>query len=101
MGEMNGKTFYVKPFEDRVKHDLENLTKISRKYGVIVEQRNDGSYSIYTKTTQNTLWGILYRRFLAESKHVCVDPDTHEKFFPVIFSTSLIVKCARRPKVNE
>ena len=98
----NTTAFHVRPFSEEVKTDLDRLIRDVHKISsdtIIVEC--DGTYTISTNseiTEQNffeSFWGMLFRRFYSESKRVCVDPITEEKFYAIIFSEEFIEPCER------
>lgn len=97
------KTFYVRPFSEEIKMDLDRLMMdVSKVSSKVTITENDGTYAISTEepiteqTFMEGFWGILFRRFLAESKRVCVDPINEEKYYVLIFSDSYITPCMRR-----
>lgn len=95
--------FYVRPFSEDVKKDLDRLVDDVRSVSsnTIVSESN-GTYRISSFTSMenldfmNSLWGMLLRRFLAESKTVCMDPVTEEKYYKLIISHQFIEPCARK-----
>lgn len=96
--------FYVRPFSERTKNDLDRLVvdapRVSGSNTSIVEK--NGAYRVSAKESidsidfMSSFWGILFRRFMAESKTVCVDPLTEEKYYGLIFSNEYIEPCARK-----
>lgn len=97
------KVFYVRPFSEEVKNDLDRLMRdVSKVSDKVAITENNGTYAISTEepvTEKNFIegfWGILFRRFLVESKRVCKDPISEEKYYVLIFSASYINPCARR-----
>lgn len=99
----NGNIFFVRPFSEEVRNDLDRLAKDARKasYGTTIIE-TDGTYAISTnqvideRTFVESFWGMLFRRFLSESKRVCVDPISNEKFYAVILSGEFILPCERK-----
>lgn len=95
--------FYVRPFSEELKADLDRLMKDVPRVSKTTEitERN-GTYRVSSKETLAGLdffestWGILFRRFSSESRHVCMDPITEEKYYSVIFSHQYIEPCARK-----
>lgn len=104
MYQENGvAVFYVRPFSEELKADLERLmTDTYRVFQTTDISEKNGTYRIASKESLSGLdffesfWGILFRRFSAEAKHVCLDPITEEKYYGVIFSHQYIEPCARR-----
>ena len=94
--------FYVRPFSEEIKMELDrlmvNIPKVSKN--TFITEHN-GTYVISTdveidqKSFNESLWGILFRRFYVEAQRVCVDPITEEKFYAVIFSEQFIYPCER------
>lgn len=100
----NGKqVFYVRPFSEEVKADLDRLVNDAHKVsGNISITEQNGTYAIATDdkisatTFAECFWGILFRRFASESRRVCIDPISEEKYYAVIFSASFIQPCQRK-----
>lgn len=100
---MEKQVFYVRPFSEEIKTDLERLmTDVHKVCGNVDITEKTGTYAIATKgeinetTFAESFWGILFRRFSAESRHVCIDPINEEKYYAVIFSAKFISPCERR-----
>ena len=98
--ESNCRKFYVRPFSQEIKEDLDRLIVDVRKVSddVFITEKN-GTYTIKTTSNQffmDGMWGILFRRFISESNRVCVDPITEEKYYVLIFSSKFIEPCARK-----
>ena len=95
--------FYVRPFSEETKNDLDRLIEDVRRVSphTIITEKN-GTYRVSSRISMDDLdfmssmWGILLRRFLAESKTVCMDPVTEEKYYKLIISHEFIEPCARR-----
>ena len=101
--DVSRQVFYVRPFSEEVKADLERLVKDCKKVcGNVAITEKNGTYAISTdeKITKENfrkgLWGILFVKFLNQSHEVCVDPINEEKYYAVIFSESFIAPCERR-----
>ena len=101
--DVSRQVFYVRPFSEEVKADLERLVKDCKKVcGNVAITEKNGTYAISTDekvshaTFMEGFWGILFRKFSAESRHACVDPINEEKYYAVIFSESFIAPCERR-----
>lgn len=102
--ECAGKhVFYVRPFSEELKKDLDRLVKDVRKVSgntEIIEK--NGTYAISTgddisgTSFYESFWGMLFRRFMSESKRVCLDPITEEHYYVVIFSDKFIAPCKRK-----
>lgn len=100
--QVENNVFYVRPFSDELKRDLDRLVMDANKVSDSVTiTENDGTYTIAT-TAEITkayfiesFWGMLYRRFLAESKRVCIDPVSEERYYVLIFSQEFITPCER------
>ena len=97
------QVFYVRPFSEEVKADLERLMKDSSKVSESVSiTEKKGTYAICTEeeidisTFAVSFWGILFRKFWSESNRVCIDPINEEKYYAVIFSSEYIEPCARK-----
>lgn len=95
--------FYVRPFSAEIKADLDRLMKDTCKVSTTthITERN-GTYRVASEEKLEgidffqSFWGILFRRFLAESKYVCMDPLTEEKYYGIILSHEYIEPCERR-----
>lgn len=104
MYQENGiAVFYVRPFSEELKADLDRLMVDTYRVSQTTDiTEKNGTYRISSKETLSGLdfyesfWGILFRRFSAEAKHVCLDPVTEEKYYSVIFSHQYIEPCKRR-----
>lgn len=101
--EENNQVFYVRPFSNELKADLDRLIVDVRKVAENVSiTEKDGTYCVATNQPHfkdafmESFWGILFRRFSAEANRVCVDPITEEKYYVLIFSSEFIKPCARR-----
>ncbi len=102
--EKNGtQVFYVRPFSEEVKADLDRLVNDAHKVsGKISITEQNGTYAIATEEKIaainfiESFWGILFRRFASEARRVCIDPISEEKYYAVIFSASFIQPCQRR-----
>lgn len=105
--DVNGskQVFYVRPFSEEIKCDLERLmTDVDKVCEKISITKKEGTYIISTVASgkddiqpfMEGMWGILFRKFMSESHHVCVDPITEEKYYAVIFSSEFINPCERR-----
>lgn len=101
--ENDRAVFYVRPFSAELKKDLNRLIVDTGKVSKTthITERN-GTYRIASEEKlegidfYQSFWGMLFRRFLAESKYVCVDPVTCEKYYEVIISNQYIEPCERR-----
>lgn len=98
--ENKSRVFYVRPFSQEIKEDLDRLVVDAQKVAedVFITEK-EGTYAIRTtsdKPFMEGLWGILFRRFVSESKRVCVDPITEEKYYVLLFSSEFIKPCARK-----
>lgn len=102
--EKNGKqVFYVRPFSEEVKSDLDRLVNdVNKVSGNISITEKNGTYAIATGEKINAttfvecFWGMLFRRFASEARRVCIDPISEEKYYAVIFSASFIQPCQRK-----
>lgn len=103
MSNEDERVFYVRPFSKEVKDDLDRLMsdcgKVSK--AVTITEKN-GTYAISTvemitpSTFMSSFWGMLCRKFISESKHVCIDPINKEKYYAVIMSNQFIEPCGRK-----
>lgn len=103
MNDKEMRVFYVRPFSEEVQEDLERLMsdcgKVSK--AVTITEKN-GTYTISTvemitpSTFMSSFWGMLCRKFMSESKRVCVDPINNEKYYAVLISDRFIEPCARK-----
>ncbi len=97
------QVFYVRPFSEEVKSDLNRLMADTHKVceNVSITEK-DGTYAISTDEKIDTrsfvegFWGMLFRKFASESRRVCIDPINEEKYYAVIFSAEFIKPCKRR-----
>ena len=104
MYQENGlAVFYVRPFSEELKADLDRLMVDTYKVSQTTDiTEKNGTYRVASRETlaginfYESFWGILFRRFRAESNHVCLDPITEEKYYGVIFSHEYIEPCGRR-----
>lgn len=104
MYQENGlAVFYVRPFSEELKADLDRLMVDTYKVSQTTDiTEKNGTYRVASRETlgginfYESFWGILFRRFRAESNHVCLDPITEEKYYGVIFSHKYIEPCGRR-----
>ena len=104
MYQENGlAVFYVRPFSEELKEDLERLmTDVGRVSKTTHITNKNGTYRIASNEKLagmdfvQSMWGILFRRFKSESNRVCLDPITEEKYYSVIFSHQYIEPCGRR-----
>ena len=98
--------FYVRPFSKELKEELDRLIKDAPRVArdTSVTERN-GTYRVARVNSEpikniqefmGCLWGMLFRRFMAEAKHVCIDETTSEKYYVVIFSNEYIEPCGRK-----
>lgn len=99
--EDGNSVFYVRPFSEESRLELERLkTDAPRASSTITITEKDGTYRIAEEgkviNFVCSFWGMLFRRFLSESKTVCVDPINEEKYYAVIFSANFIAPCERR-----
>lgn len=98
--ESKSRVFYVRPFSKELKDDLDRLIVDAHKVAETVSiYEKDGTYAIKTTSEGGFMegfWGILFRRFMSESKRVCIDPITEEKYYVLIFSPEFIKPCARK-----
>lgn len=98
--ESKSRVFYVRPFSKELKDDLDRLIVDAQKVAENVSiSEKDGTYAIKTTSEGGFMegfWGILFRRFMSESKRVCIDPITEEKYYVLIFSPEFIKPCARK-----
>lgn len=98
--ESKSRVFYVRPFSQEIKDDLDRLIVDAKKVAKDVSiTEQEGTYAIKTDSNMPFLegfWGILFRRFVSESKRVCVDPITEEKYYVLLFSSEFIKPCARK-----
>ena len=95
--------FYVRPYTQELKDDLNRLMKDASKVSKTTEiTEKDGTYRVSSREKLagldfvQSFWGILFRRYMAESKYVCLDPITEEKYYGVIFSHQYIEPCGRK-----
>lgn len=97
-------TFYVRPYSKEITVDLDRLIVDAPKAsnGSVTVRKKNGTYIISSSiliTDQEfveSFWGMLFRRFLSESKRVCVDEKTNEKYYAVRFSKDFISPCERK-----
>lgn len=95
--------FYVRPYTQELKDDLDRLMKDTPKVSKATDiTEKNGTYRVSSREKlagldfYQSFWGILFRRFMSESKHVCLDPITEEKYYGVIFSHEYIEPCGRK-----
>ena len=95
--------FYVRPYTQELKDDLDRLMKDTPRVSKTTEITvRNGTYRVSSREKlagldfYQSFWGILFRRFMSESKHVCLDPITEEKYYGVIFSHQYIEPCGRK-----
>lgn len=104
MYQENGMAvFYVRPFSEELKAELDRLMKDTPRVSASTDiTEKNGTYRVASKESafgidfNFSMWGILFRRFSAEAKHVCLDPITEEKYYEAIFSHEYIEPCGRR-----
>lgn len=97
--------FYVRPFSEELKADLDRLMSM-KEFFTTTKQTNiteiNGTYRIASEESligmnfMESFWGMLFRRFCSESKRVCLDSITEEKYYGAIISYKYIEPCARK-----
>ena len=100
----NGRAvFYVRPFSEELKSELERLIKDAPKVSKTVNiTEKNGTYRVASMETlsgidfHESFWGMLFRRFKAEANYVCLDPVNSERYYIAIFSHQYIEPCGRR-----
>lgn len=105
---VKGQVFYVRPFSQETQEECKRLMKELEaqedKEEKISITEKDGTFCFKTSLSKSevkasfmeSMWGILFRKFLSDSKKVCVDPINSEKFYAVIFSREYIFPCPRK-----
>ena len=102
-----GEVFYVRPFSQETQAECQRLMdeKIPKEKDekISIKEKN-GTFCFKTSLSPSevkasfmeSMWGILFRKFLSDSHKVCVDPINDEKFYAVIFSREYIFPCPRK-----
>ncbi len=96
--------FYVRPFTQELIEDLnwQMATMKKQKREVTITERN-GTYCVRNAHSlanpmdfTESMWGMLFKRFMAEARNVKYDQEASQKYYAVIFSNEYIEPCARR-----
>ncbi len=106
---VKGEVFYVRPFSQETQEECKRLMKELEETQGDKEEKisiteKDGTFCFKTSLSKSevkasfmeSMWGILFRKFLADSKKICVDPIKEEKYYAVIFSCEYIFPCPRK-----
>lgn len=95
--------FYVRPFSEELKNELDRLMEDTYRVSKTTDiTEKNGTYRVSSKESLagidfvQSFWGILFRRFKAESNYVCLDPISSERYYGAIFSHEYIEPCGRR-----